>query len=32
MDDIETGVESLLRDKPEGNLFTARVVSGGKAA
>lgn len=32
IDDIETGVESLLRDGPGGYLFTAQAVSGIKAA
>ena len=28
LDDIETGQEGLVRDKPGGYLFTAQVVSG----
>jgi len=32
MDDIKTGVESLLRDEPGGSLLTGQVVSGIKAA
>ncbi len=32
IDDIETGVESLLRDESGGDLFTAQAVSGIKAA
>lgn len=32
MDDIETGVESLLRDESGGCLSTGQVVSGMKAA
>ena len=31
-DDVETGGESLLWDKPGGNLFTAQAASGMKAA
>jgi len=31
-DDVETGGESLLRDKPGRNLFTAQAASGMKAA
>gem|GEM_PF-3591759 len=31
-DDIKTGVESVLRDEPGGNLLTAQVVSGLKVA
>jgi hypothetical protein len=32
LDDIETGVEKLLRDKPGGSLPTGQVVSGMKVA
>jgi hypothetical protein len=32
MDDIKTGVESLLRDEPGGCLLIGQVVSGIKAA
>ena len=32
LDGIETGVESVLRDESGGNLLTAQVVSGMKAA
>jgi hypothetical protein len=32
IDDIKTGVESLLRDEPGGSLLTGQVVSGIKAA
>jgi len=31
-DDVETGVELLLRDQPEGHLPTAQAASGIKAA
>ena len=32
LDDIETGVEKLLRDEPGGSLPTGQVVSGMKVA
>jgi hypothetical protein len=31
-DDVKTGVESLLRDESGGNLSTAQMTSGMKAA